>query len=805
MDFKAPINDLNIEEAAPAPKRGRSRKIFSGIFGRNKSIKTPKQEEKSEVIDEADESMEASVIVAPEVSSLDDQILVDQDLPSLAKKNKSTVSLQPRASKAGLRSKASREPATKTAPWVPPPLFQAYPQAVKHSRLQAPTIPADDILRLNRDRNYMAVGRETVQDLSDPASLDEESAKRKSDAHKKLKRHVAEVVTDKDWTQKIFVLTTSEHMLQYAGDGTFDRLPEKVLSLGKDSAAFASDALPGKHWVLQINHASVEGTTVNIETSRSIFKRLGFRSDIQRNASSFLLVLDSPEDMDAWLVAVRKEIEAMGGKKYRPDVGARKPTDETVKQHLQHRPSARYLVARNPKQFTEMPETDPAEETHIGEAFDHLSEQGSTPKASDIAENRQSTTTRDSMDSPCISNATFSTDQAQLNHLRESSRFSYVSVGAKTSTSRASSLEPSPSRPNFDFTDLEASAIGADQGLMLTAKQTRVSTTNLTANAGLGNSPSTFSTAPGPRVMSVYGSSPKWTVSPAPNFSVPMFSKRYSAASNASSLTTPPASSSGMGSLDSSATSPLSDEADDTIQQKSFLIEDATAEESRLKTPRPKSTVLGGTSSSPAASARSVSSVSSKADQSVPRRFSSLEYSKGIAPVQALNTTSPSPHPPPKRALPPLPETGLVTISRHSTYQPNLNSNKQHQPRRPISMQVRSELPPHVASPLIHEAPQGGAEGDVSANEQSPPRPNRAPPLPPSQEGKLQNRKSMPQTLYQSNPPEVPLPELPSQHQEPPGPEPAAGPQAPADDSGMLLWLRSDKLFEGSESFLDTS
>ncbi|EON63650.1 hypothetical protein W97_02878 [Coniosporium apollinis CBS 100218] len=42
-----------------------------------------------------------------------------------------------------------------------------------------------------------------------------------------------------DLPTKLYILVTSGCLLQYAGEGPSDRLPEKILQLGKDSAAFA--------------------------------------------------------------------------------------------------------------------------------------------------------------------------------------------------------------------------------------------------------------------------------------------------------------------------------------------------------------------------------------------------------------------------------------------------------------------------------------------------------------------------------------------------------------------------------------
>ena len=85
-------------------------------------------------------------------------------------------------------------------------------------------------------------------------------------------------------------IVLSRYLLQYSGDGSFDRLPEKMMQLGKDSVAFASDVLPGKHWVLQISQA-MDADGAPTADSRSLFSRLSFRgADYRRTTTSILLV-----------------------------------------------------------------------------------------------------------------------------------------------------------------------------------------------------------------------------------------------------------------------------------------------------------------------------------------------------------------------------------------------------------------------------------------------------------------------------------------------------------------------------------
>jgi len=126
------------------------------------------------------------------------------------------------------------------------------------------------------------------------SAVDSSDLKHNAKSKSKHRRKISGSLSKADWTQKIFVLVTSGYLLQYAGDGSFDRLPEKMMQLGKDSVAFASDVIPGKHWVLQISQAmDADGTPA--ADSRSLLSRLAFRgADYRRTATSLLLVFNSP-------------------------------------------------------------------------------------------------------------------------------------------------------------------------------------------------------------------------------------------------------------------------------------------------------------------------------------------------------------------------------------------------------------------------------------------------------------------------------------------------------------------------------
>ncbi|KAF1811513.1 hypothetical protein P152DRAFT_437955, partial [Eremomyces bilateralis CBS 781.70] len=145
---------------------------------------------------------------------------------------------------------------------------------------------------------------------------------------------------------KIFVLVTAGYVLQYAGSGPSDRKPEKILRLGPQSAAFASDLIPGRHWVLQIcervdqsgRNTPGLSTSANDDKVRGFFRRLGSRAHGKtRSTSLFLLVLESPEEMDLWLKAMRKAIGDLSGRKREPEPGCRSSEDQKNEERPVHR------------------------------------------------------------------------------------------------------------------------------------------------------------------------------------------------------------------------------------------------------------------------------------------------------------------------------------------------------------------------------------------------------------------------------------------------------------------------------------
>jgi hypothetical protein len=316
----------------------------------------------------------------------------------------------------------SRNGRPSLAAWDPPPLFQAYPQAIKHAHLPACTASVDALHKLQGSK---------------PASL--ASGEDADKAKKRHRRNTSGSSHKLDWTTKVYVLVTSGYLLQYAGDGSFDRLPEKILHIGKDSAAFASDLIPGKHWVLQVSSAmESDGTQTN--DSRSLFSRLPFRATERRQASTFLMVFESVEDMESWMAILRREIEHLGGKKNLSETGKPKVDAEVLQ--LRAQPSQRTLVVRDPERFSQIITQDlPWEQEHA------VVTPGIQLDAPD-----SETSPDHSFDDVSTTNSMISQDGRQLDSLRDSAnRLSFISSGQRTFvTSEGGSSPPcSPVRDSF--------------------------------------------------------------------------------------------------------------------------------------------------------------------------------------------------------------------------------------------------------------------------------------------------------------------------------------------------------------------
>lgn len=321
------------------------------------------------------------------------------------------------------------------ATWHPPPLFKAFPQAIKHMTLPSTSLAPEVILRMHERR--INASRE---DLAQAIDM-ELSTSEKGKVKKRHRRNTSGPAPKFEWMNKIYVLVTSGYLLQYAAEGPFDRLPEKVLQLGKNSAAFASDVIPGRHWVIQVSSATESDGTLATDAPRSLFSRWNLRVAERRQASNFLMIFETAEDMEGWIATLRREIENMGGKRTLTETGKPKAADDEVVP-LREQPSQRTLVVRDPDRLSRVlsQSTQGSQWRRTSEADD-----SATPTAESDAAVDQS------LDDISTTNSFVSHDGRQLDSLRESSnRLSFISSGQRTVvTSTGSSPEPSPTVDTF--------------------------------------------------------------------------------------------------------------------------------------------------------------------------------------------------------------------------------------------------------------------------------------------------------------------------------------------------------------------
>ncbi|KAJ4364426.1 hypothetical protein N0V83_009020 [Neocucurbitaria cava] len=350
--------------------------------------------------------------------------------------------------------------------WDPPPLFQAFPQSLKHATVQACVFPPEVLMRTQSQRQHAEYLRDRMDSARDLSTIAENSAESKK-LEKTHRRLISNAVLNQptpELVNKIYMLVTAGFVLQYDGDGAFDRLPEKVLKLGKESAAFACDLIPGKHWVLQISsHAHNDGT-VEPEPKNTLLSRLRSQNTTTKKAAtSFLLVLESAEEMDAWMTSVRKEIDNLGGMKAKDEsIRASSSTDESEKKSTETT-SHRYLVHRDPNVISKVTPVDSPLQSQYSASPRIVTSDWETDRSVRTASIADSTSgqsgrrdNRQSVDMSSVASTPISQHQIQLDQLRGRSRFSFMSNTTATSgpgtrnTSRDSSPAPqSPLKESF--------------------------------------------------------------------------------------------------------------------------------------------------------------------------------------------------------------------------------------------------------------------------------------------------------------------------------------------------------------------
>lgn len=324
-------------------KRQSSKSSLRNIFGRDKSRVEPKLDE---IVETQLPEPQTAIFNDPMSPSLMSPRTIDSN-PTIT----SPTDIRSRTLKTARPPPDPKVPSQDQYGWKPPPLFQAYPQSAKHDTLAAPALSADTILRLHATTTRSATEDTPVN----PLEQDETAAAARKKREQKQRKHLRTLsgtINKVEWTQKIYVLANVGYILQYAGEGKHDRLPERMLLLGPKSVAFASDAIPGKHWVLQISHNSTADVNSSApEPPKPRFSRFGFhKSSSRRLSHSFLLVFDNPEAMIGWLVAVRAEIERRGG----PKLTQEKHLDEDTMPQLRSKSSIRQMVKKDPHRISSL-------------------------------------------------------------------------------------------------------------------------------------------------------------------------------------------------------------------------------------------------------------------------------------------------------------------------------------------------------------------------------------------------------------------------------------------------------------------
>ncbi|GAB7349063.1 hypothetical protein MBLNU459_g8024t1 [Dothideomycetes sp. NU459] len=203
--------------------------------------------------------------------------------PSTALSFRTTASVKPsRKDRSRSRERASHDA------WTPPPLFQVYTQSFKASVAQTLEPEGISSLRIATTSSFTR-------------------------ADKPHRHGSVGSVGYSALPKKVFALCKSGHVVQYADKGLSERMPEKVLQLTEDSAAYACDLVPGRPYALQIAQTA-DDHGVPVTSSSSLLSRMGLKNNSpRREVSTMVLVLDNADDMNGWMIAVREQIRRLDG------------------------------------------------------------------------------------------------------------------------------------------------------------------------------------------------------------------------------------------------------------------------------------------------------------------------------------------------------------------------------------------------------------------------------------------------------------------------------------------------------------
>ncbi|KAL9103054.1 MAG: hypothetical protein Q9187_009050 [Circinaria calcarea] len=389
---------------------------------------------------------------------------------------------------------------------------------------------------------------------------------------------------------------------------------------------------------------------------------------------------------------------------------------------------------------------------------------------------RQSFAHRMSVDAPSTTHTSVSLEQVQLDKLRESSMYSYTSTDAKTfATSCGPSPVHSPSRSRFTVDDVHLDDSNSRPPTIAERSRRKSFQTLPSPAIALQQSNKSNNSNP-PRPQSINDSGLRSFSPVPPNFSAPISSKRYS---NANMLPNGPVR------LPSSGTSDREPSlghqravTNTTDRPESIVGELPSSIHMGPKLPRhlvnshsvstPFSATLAAWNTQSQDSEPHAEPLSSK--DLTPRRYSSLDYSRGTLPYN-FPRANPSPHPPPQTALPDIPVS--KTISPNSLYENQHPRSSTGHPtnapklRRPASLQVNSDplpLPnprsfPNTKPPISKANSTSLSSSTLTGQVLSSSASLQLPPQGP--QNRRLDRKSMPQIALRGPPPLGPLPSIP--------------------------------------------
>ncbi|KAL2754508.1 hypothetical protein ACRALDRAFT_1063324 [Sodiomyces alcalophilus JCM 7366] len=236
--------------------------------------------------------------------------------------------------------------------------------------------------------------------------------------------------------------------------------------------------------------------------------------------------------MEVWIGVLRREIEALGGKKSTSETG--QPTRDGDSTQLRPQPSQRTLVVRDPDRFSRVMPQDFSWRSEQEQDVDRHGARGNRVDRDDadgsVAVIESEAIPDTSIDDASTTNSIMSHDGCQLDSLRHSAnRLSCISSGQRTAfTSSSSSPACSPVRDVFDVpSSLETPTIHQSTSMTFQARprpnaaaildrRQSMQTMNI-MGLGAGTYASRLQTS----------SSQPLTRTSTPNFSVPI-SKRYS-------------------------------------------------------------------------------------------------------------------------------------------------------------------------------------------------------------------------------------------------------------------------------------